>query len=552
MMVLEGFTPFPEDLVKEWTAKGYWSGLTTGDVLDKAVRTRPDKEGIVDGRGRITYRELALKVDRLALKLLELGIKKNDIVIVQLPNWAEFVYLFFGLNRIGAIGLMALPQHRRREMHHLLELSGSVAWVIPKEYRSFDYVNMVEEIRPRLPRLKHILVARGEVPTGMISLDLTLEERLEYKYPPGYLQSFNPDPNDVAVILLSGGTTDLPKGVPRTHNDYIHNISAFNRLWNRTSDESLFLNIPIAHNIGLGIGVVSSVLTGAKLVLHTSTKPEDALKTIQQEKIAITFLVPTQVVDLLNSPQLSHYDLSSLRVLGSGAANVAPELVRSIRDKIGCQVINAFGMTEGPCLLTRLNDPFEVICETVGQPCCPEDEIKIVDETGREVPPGVEGELIARGPHIFRGYYKAPEKNKQDFNEEGFFFTGDLATLDHSGNYLITGRKKDMIIRGGENISAVEIEQVLLTHPMIENVAVVGMPDHRLGEKVCVFIKTKGEVRITLEEIITFLKGKEMAVFKLPERIEFVSEFPLTQVGKISKKDLREVIAQKLSTNRGL
>ena len=551
-MVIEGFTPFPEDLVKEWTTKGYWPGLTTGDILDKAVRTVPDKEAIVDEERRVTYKELALKVDRMALKLLELGIKKDDIVTVQLPNWAEFVYLFFGLNRIGAIGLMALPQHRRREMYHLLELSGSVAWVIPKEYRGFDYIKMVEEIRPSLPGLKHILVTRGEPPTGMISLDHILEERLEDKYPAGYLQNFKPDPNEVAVILLSGGTTDLPKGVPRTHNDYIHNISAFNRLWNRTSVESLFLNIPIAHNIGLGIGVVSSVLTGSTLVLHTSTKAEDVLKAIEQEKIAITFLVPTQVVDLLNFPQLSTYNLSSLRVIGSGAANVAPELVRGIRDKIGCHIINAFGMTEGPCLLTRLDDPLEVLCETVGRPCCPEDEVKIVDEAGREVPPGVEGELIARGPHTFRGYYKAPEKNKQDFNEEGFFFTGDLATLDPNGNYRITGRKKDMIIRGGENISAVEIEQLLLTHAMIENVAVVAMPDPRLGEKVCAFIKTKGGVKVTFEEIITFLKGKEMAAFKLPERIEFVSEFPMTQVGKISKKDLREIIAQKLSANRGL
>jgi 2,3-dihydroxybenzoate-AMP ligase len=547
-MVLEGFTPFPENLVREWTKKGYWLGLTTGDILDRAVRKTPEKEAIVEEKGRITYQELALKVDRLALKLLEIGIKKNDIITVQLPNWAEFVYLFFALNRIGAIGLMALPQHRRREMEHLLELSGSVAWVVPKEYRGFDYMNMVEEIRPNLPALKHILVARGEAPGEAISLDSILEEKLEDRYSRDYLERFSPDPNEVAVILLSGGTTDLPKGVPRTHNDYICNISAFNRLWHRTPDEPLFLNIPIAHNIGLGIGVVSSVLSSATLVLHTSTKAIDALKTIEEEKIAITFMVPTQVVDLLNCPQLSAYDLSSLRVLGSGAANVAPELVRGIKDKIGCQVINAFGMTEGPCLLTRLDDPFKVTCETVGRPCCPEDEFKIVDEAGREVPPGVEGELIARGPHIFRGYYKAPEKNKQDFNDEGFFFTGDLAILDNNGNYRITGRKKDMIIRGGENISAVEIEQLLLTHPLIENVAVVGMPDPRLGEKVCAFIKTKGGAKITFEEVINFLKEQEIAVFKLPERIEFVTEFPMTQVGKISKKILRETIAQRIVT----
>lgn len=281
------------------------------------------------------------------------------------------------------------------------------------------------------------------------------------------------------------------------------------------------------------------------MVIQNSTRMEDILQTIQKERVTEIFMVPTQIVDLLNFPNLHKYDLSSLTTISSGAAHVAPELVKGVRSKLGCRVMNVFGMAEGPVISTRPSDPVEVVSETVGRPCCPDDEFRIVDEDGKDLPVGTEGELIARGPHCFRGYYLAPEDNKKGFTPNGFFFTGDLAIKRPDGNYQVTGRKKDMILRGGENVSAVEIEELLLTHPKIVDAAVVGMPDPRLGEKACAYVKLKAGESLTLEEVVAYL-GKEIAAFKLPERLEVISEFPLTNIGKISKKDLKEDITRKL------
>ena len=226
------------------------------------------------------------------------------------------------------------------------------------------------------------------------------------------------------------------------------------------------------------------------------------------------------------------------------------ELVREIRAKLDCDVLNGYGMTEGLGNATRIDDPLEVTCETVGRPTCPGDDYRVVDEEGQERPPGQEGELIARGPCVFRGYYKAAEYNRKVFNGEGFFFTGDLATFDHQGNLRITGRQKDMILRGGENVSAEEIEELLIAHPKVEEAAVVGMPDERLGERVCAYLRPRRGQTVTLEEVVSFMREQEIASFKLPERIELVSELPLTPVGKVSKKVLREKIAHQLEEER--
>lgn len=544
-MTLPGFTPWPPEEVAKYKAKGNWQGLTLGDIFDQAVSRSPDKLALVGETDRVTFSQMKEKVDRLALGLLEVGIKKNDRVLLQLHNCPELLYFYFALAKIGAISVMALRHFRKREIEYLLRLTQSVAIAIPDEFRGFNYLQMRQELPADLTSLKHTLIVGKNVPAGMVSVPKILQEPKEKKNPTNYLQQFKPDAGEVAVLLLTGGTTAFPKGVPRTHNDYICNAQATTRVREWHPGIVSLICVPLAHNVAL-IRINSWMLVGCKMVIQNSTRTEDILQTIQKEKVTEIFMVPTQIVDLLNFPDLHKYDLSSLTTISSGAAHVAPELVNGVRSKLGCIVMNVFGMAEGPVISTRPKDPVEVVSETVGRPCCPEDEFRILDDAGKDVPVGVEGELAARGPHCFRGYYLAPEENKKSFTPNGFFFSGDLAIKRPDGNYQVTGRKKEVILRGGENVSAVELEELLLTHPKIVDVAVVGMPDPRLGEKACAYVTLKKGESLTLEEVVDYLQKKEIAAFKLPERLEVISEFPLTNIGKISKKDLKEDIIRKL------
>lgn len=548
-MTLEGFTPFPEDLAREYRARGYWKGRTVGGVLEAAVQTYPQQEVLVDEKGRMTYAQLGQQVERLARGLLALGIRPGDRVALQLPNWSEFLCAYFALARIGAVSVMLLPQHRRREVEYVLGLTGARAYLAPLEYRGFSFPQLVWEIRPHLPQLEHVILVGEPAPAGMISSAQVLARAEEVSSE--QLAQAAPGPNDVSVILLTGGTTSNPKGVAHTHDSHLCYAESLSAGWGFHNRTVFLLSAPVAHNAGLSIGVNAVVLHGGRLVLLTATGPEETLKAIQREQVTHTFLVPTQAIAVLHHPLLPECNVSSLEVVGSGAAHVPPELVSGIQEKMRCQVVNCYGMTEGLGSATRLGDPFEVTAETVGRPICPGDEYKIVDEKGKTLGPGQEGELAARGPCVFRGYYNDEEQNRQAFDSDGFFYSGDLAQFDAAGNLRITGRKKDMIIRGGENISPKELEELLISHPKIEEVAVVGMPDERMGERICAFIRPRPGAEVDLGQVVSFLREREIASFKLPERVEIVQQFPLTQVGKISKKELREWIVRKLQQEKG-
>lgn len=564
--MLEGFTPWPKELAKKYVESGYWPNETLGDLLDQTIEAGPQRIAISSDRASVSYSELGSISNRLALKLLELGIKKDDRVVVQLPNWPEVLYFLYALARFGGISLMALRHFRQREMEHLLNLSEAKAWVIPDVYHDFNYLAMAQELLPRVPSLKHVIVAGKEVTeqtfdklsangksfghkpfekldaVSFISLDkLLTSDSSRMKA----IRFQRPDPDDILLLLLTGGTTALPKLIPHTHNDFICSKRAVgpHRGFNR--DTVSLIVVPVGHNAPMG-AVILCAIHGGRVVLQDSTRIADIASTIEREKVTEVFQVPTQIIDLLNFPDVKKYNLSSLKVIYTGGSRCPPEVVRGAMEKLGCQIVNAFGSGEGLHITTRLGDPVEVIADTVGRPCCTIDEIKIVNDRGKEVPIGVEGELIARGPHILRGYFKNPEENKKAFDKDGFFYTGDLGMWRKDGNIAITGRKKDMLLRGGENISAVEVEELLLSHADILQAAVVGMPDPRMGERVCAYIIPREGKKPAMEEVVAFLKTKGVALFKLPERLEIVKEFPLTNIGKVSKKDLRNDITRKL------
>ncbi len=549
-MVLSGATPFPQESVDQYCQKRWWLGITLGEMLDRSCDLYHQKEALVAGKVRSTYGQVREIADRAAIAFLELGITKLDRVLLQIPNWAEFFYAYYGLHKIGAIPVMCIPRFSQREMEHFVEITEAKAWIVPRRYEKVDYLPMIEAFRSHPFFLKHILVIDsakgGSLPEGTLSFNDLLEKIDLKEYPKDYLRSFRPDPNEICHLMPTGGSTGLPKIVPRTHNDFFCNFDYRAKAWERSPHDITLIATPITHNMAIEVSMNPTFLTGGKVVLIPSTHPKEILEAIEKERVTTMILVVAQLQQIVDYPDLNRYDLSSLQVIAGAGSHVPAELIKKIYEKLGCKFYNVFGMSEGPCTQTRYGDSEEVIFQTVGWPVCPYDEFKVIDSNNIELPAGREGELVARGPCIFRGYYKAEAENQSAFTPDGFFRTGDIAKFDPERRLIITGRKKDIIIRGGENISAREVEELISFHPKVAQVAAVGMPDPILGERVCAFIKPKDGQRISFEEMISFLKEKKTSVLYLPERIETVDEIPLTNVGKVDKKRLREEIKETL------
>ena len=550
--MLEGTHPFPKEFVNLYYEKRWWLGIPLGEMLDRSCDLYPNKEALVAEGVRLTYRQLKEWTDRAAIAFVELGIKTLDRVLLQIPNWAEFVYAYYGLHKIGAIPVMCIPRFSQREMEHFCEITEANAWIVPLQFEKIDYIPMIESIRSHQSLLKHILIidtterSKEQWPRGTLSFNDLLKKVDLSRYPRDYLQSFRPDPDEICHLMPTGGTTGLPKLVPRTHNDWLCNIEYRAKAWQRSPHDITLIATPITHNMSIEVSMNPTFLTGGKVVMIPSTRPREILEAIEKEKVTTTILAVAQVQQIVDFPELDQYNVSSLQVIATGGSYMPPEVIRKVYNKLKCKFYNVYGSSEGPCTQTRYDDPEEVILHTVGWPVCPYDEFKLIDSDGNELPREKEGEMVARGPCIFRGYYKSEAENRETFTSDGFYRTGDIAKFDDEGRLVITGRKKDIIIRGGENISAKEVEELISGHPKVVQVAAVAMPDPILGERVCAFIKPRENENVTLEEIILYLKGKKTSVLYLPERIEVIEEMPLTNVGKVDKKRLREEIREKL------
>ena len=545
-MPIQGFEPYKPEDVERYVKYRWWLGLTWGDMFDKATDLYPRKEGLVDDTSRFTYRELREKVDRLAIGFIGLGIKERDFVLLQLPNWHEFIFAFFALQKIGAIVVLLVARHGISEINYLAGLTKPVAWIGPDRYKNTDYLAMLQQVMKEHKELKHLISVRSPQNKAFTPLEELIEGSELTKSSLEALAARRPDPLEVSIILPTGGTTGLPKAVPRTHNDYIASVEYHTRAWEVTCNDTMLTAAPVSHAQAIHNCVGGAFFHCAKYVLTDSTDAADICRVIEREKVTAFPTVPALVHRIMSMEDLKDYDLSSLTRIYAGGAPSTPELVKSVYEKVGCKFVNALGSSEGPAAMSRLDADLETICNTVGEKDCPYAQVKIVDQDLQELPPNKEGELITKGPNIFNGYFKSEEENRNVFTEDGFFRTGDLAKIDESGIIIITGRIKETILRGGETLSAIGIERLVSSNPAVADVAVIGMPDKALGERICAYVKLKDGASLSLEELVAYLRGIGASVLQLPERLELIDSIPLTKVGKADKKVLKEDIQRKL------
>ena len=545
-MPIQGFEPYKPEDVERYVKYRWWLGLTWGDIFDKATDLYPRKEALVDDAARFTYRELREKVDRLAIGFMGLGIKERDFVLLQLPNWHEFIFAFFALQKIGAIVVLLVARHGLSEINYLSNLTHPVAWIGPDHYKNTEYLAMVQQAMKENKELRHLISVRSPENTAFTPLEGLIEGSELTKSSLEALAARRPDPLEVSIILPTGGTTGLPKAVPRTHNDYIASVEYHTRAWEVTCNDTMLTAAPVSHAQAIHNCVGGAFFHCAKYVLTDSTDAADICRVIEREKVTAFPTVPALVHRIVSMENLKDYDLSSLTRIYAGGAPSTPELVKSVYEKVGCKFVNALGSSEGPAAVSRLDADIETICNTVGEKDCPYAQVKIVDQNLQELPPNKEGELITKGPNIFNGYFKSEEENRNVFTQDGFFRTGDLAKVDESGIITITGRIKETILRGGETLSAIGIERLVSSHPAVADVAVIGMPDKALGERICAYVKLKDGASLSLEELVAYLRGIGASVLQLPERLELIDSIPLTKVGKADKKVLKEDIQRKL------
>lgn len=533
---MDEFTPWSDEDAARYRAAGIWRGVPLGDALTAVAGTVPDRTAAVDRRRRITHGEVRTEADEIARGLLAEGVSPGDRVVVQLPNVIEFLTVTVGMFRAGIIPVLALPGHRGSEVRHLIAASDAVGYVTADRFLGFDYRTLARRASA-LPGVRTVIVAGdgGELP----SLDRVRARGAGA----GPLPEV--DPSGVAFLLLSGGSTGKPKLIPRTHDDYLFNIAACAEALGFGGDSVYLAANPAAHNAALGCpGVLGALLVGGKAVLAASPSPDEVFPLVEKEGVTHTTVVPALAALWSRAAAARPVDMKGV-VLQVGSSKFDQQAAGRTQSALNCRITNWFGIGEGLLTYTRLDDPEEVVHGTEGRPLSGLDELRLVDEELREVPAGAVGELVTRGPYTINGYWNAPAANGTSFTPDGFFRTGDLARLTPEGNLVIVGRAKDVINRGGEKVSADEIEGHLRSHEAIDDAAVVARPDAELGEAVLAFVVPgrQAERAPTLVEIKRYLAGQGLAAFKLPDEVRELPVLPRTPVGKIDKVALRATVA---------
>lgn len=530
------------EIVERHTSAGYWRGRTITDFLDEAAAATPDKPAFVDSRRVVTYAELKRLVDRAALGLLERGIEPGDVVSFQLPNWVEWIVVHYAASRIGAISNPLIPIYREREVGFMVSLAESKLIVVPREFRGFDYPAMVERLRGDWPALQDVLVVGDDSWEELIGTPW--EERRD----PATLDALRPDPNDVTLLIFTSGTTGEPKGVMHTHNTMVAANDPLPARLGITADTVFHMASTLAHLTGFLYGARLNVQNGATCILQDVWDPARFVELVERHRINYTSAATPFLHDLLTAPNLDQHDLSSLVRFCCMGAPIPPAVVRQANERLPhLVVLGGWGQTEeGLVTLGVPGDPPEKIVETDGHPW-PGMEVRVVDPAGTPVPTATDGAIQVRGPFLFVGYAERLEMTRELLvSDEGgdWFDTGDLGHLDEDGYLRISGRTKDVIIRGGENIPVAYVENVLYENPRIDSVAVVATPDPRLQERACACVVLKpGESGFTMEEMQAHLAEKGVAKQYWPEKLVVLDSFPRTPSGKIQKFQLRDQVA---------
>ncbi|MFH1139558.1 MAG: AMP-binding protein [Pseudomonadota bacterium] len=530
--------------IEEYTRLGFWDKWTLCDYVKRWALNFPDKEALIDPRTRLTWSRYRVMMDRLALHFLELGLKKGDLVVAQIPNRVEAVVVEMALARIGACIVPLAMQWREHELGYVLSLTQAPAVIVPKDYKGFDYVAMMGGLRTSRPTLKTIIALDGEPAEGVVSFNSLWEEAIEERYPADHLDKNCPiDANDVLTLCFTSGTEADPKGCPRTHNHWkIFERSGFLDHLGENVNDRVVMALPWINLFGQSVGILSMAMAGGTLILLDGFDPAVMARTISAEKATLYAGVPAMHVALLSYSGLKDHDLSSLRVVASGGAPCPTAVIRQLMESFGCLVWNGFGSNEGHLNVTELGLDPELISTTIGVSQL-YSQIKIVDEIGARVGAGQAGEYCQKAPFIISGYYKRPDLNGKKWDEEGFYHTGDACYVDENGFFHFVTRLKDIIIRGGMNISAEEVEFLLYEHPKVFNVAVVGYSDPALGERSCACVELKpGVDSLTLGEVVEFMAERRVAKYKYPEKLLVLGSLPRTPTGKVLKYKLREMV----------
>jgi 2,3-dihydroxybenzoate-AMP ligase len=533
--LLPGFTPWPEEFAERYRAAGYWTSTSLGQMLRNSSERFGERTALVGSSRRVSYAALDRRADELCEGFASLGVRARDRVIVQLPNEPEFVEVCFALFRLGAIPVFALPSHRLNELRAFALATQAVAYVTSDAKSGYDYPALARRLREAAPHLQHLIVS-GDT-EDLIELSSLARPAISRE---------EPDSSEAALLQLSGGSTSVPKLIPRTHADYLYSVRRSAEIC-RLDETCVYLcALPAAHNFPFSSpGILGVLHAGGTVVFAPRPSPDAAFELIRREGVTMTALVPPLVALWLQAAATRRASLASLRVLQVGGAKLGAELARRVEPELGARLQQVYGMAEGLVCYTRFDDPEELVLETQGRPMCPDDELRIVDSNGNDVPEGEPGELWTRGPYTIRGYYDAEGTHRASFSSDGHYRTGDVVRRLPSGHLVVEGRIKDLINRGGEKVSAEEIEGHLLAHPDITDAIVVAAPDRYLGEIACAFvIRTRDD--LTTKQVLDFLRARELASYKLPDRMRFIAEFPSTGVGKVHRRTLRERLAAEL------
>ncbi|MGB6511967.1 (2,3-dihydroxybenzoyl)adenylate synthase [Mycobacterium sp.] len=531
---LEGFVPFPPDRAARYRAAGYWTGRTVDSMLSDAAQRWPDRVGVLDADTapgspqRLSFAQLDERAEHAAAGLAELGIAAGDRVLLQLPNGCEFAVALFALLRAGAIPVMCLPGHRAAELGHFAAVSDAAALLIPDSASGFGYRPMAQSLVQDHPGLRHVIVD-GD-PGPFVSWSQVCAHRGQ-RPTPG-----TADPGSPALLLVSGGTTGTPKLIPRTHDDYVYNATASAEVCKLTGDDVYLAALPAAHNFPLACpGLLGAIAVGATTVFLNNPSPESAFDAIVRHRVTVTALVPALANLWAQATEWEPVTPTSLRLLQVGGAKLEADDARRIRETLTPGLQQVFGMAEGLLCYTRPGDPPSVVDRTQGRPLSADDELRVVDDAGRPVPMGAEGELTVRGPYTLNGYFRAENDNARCFDPDGFYRSGDLVRRRADGYLEVTGRMKDVIHRGGETVAAGNLEEHLRAHPAISSAAAVALPDPYLGEKICAAVVFAGNP-LTLTELNDYLDQRGVAAHARPDVLAEMASLPTTPVGKIDKK----------------